>query len=132
MKEGTMQSILLVEDNVSIAKIWTVKLEKEGFEVLYAKTGREALDKVKEKSPSLILMDIMIPGGINGVEVFTQLRQNVEHAGIPVLFLSSSVKDKAEQQKILDMGADGFLIKTEITPAGLVEHVRRLLDGARQ
>jgi DNA-binding response OmpR family regulator len=116
-----------VEDNVSIAKIWAVKLEKEGFEVLHAKTGKEALDAVRERDIALILMDIMIPGGINGVEVFTQLQQNVAHARIPVVFLSSSVKDPAERRKILDMGAKDFLVKTEVTPGGLVDHVRRVL-----
>jgi DNA-binding response OmpR family regulator len=121
-----MSHILIVEDNVSIAKIWSVKLQKESFEVSLAKTGKEGLDLVRENKPDLILMDIMIPG-IDGIEVFQQLRQNVETAGIPVLFLSSSVKDRSEIQRILDMGAEGFIIKSEISPGDLVARINDVL-----
>jgi DNA-binding response OmpR family regulator len=121
-----MAHILIVEDNVSIAKIWGVKLQKEGFEVSLAKTGKEGMDLAREKKPSLILMDIMIPG-IDGIEVFQQLRQSVETADIPVLFLSSSVKDRSEIQKILDMGAEGFIIKSEISPGDLVTRINDVL-----
>jgi CheY-like chemotaxis protein len=122
-----MAYILIVEDNASIAKIWSLKLEKEGFEVGLAKTGREALDKVKEKKPSLILMDIMIPG-IDGIEVFQQIRQNIEFSDVPVLFLSSSVKTKDEIQKLMDMGAEGFIPKFEISPGDLAVKIRDVLD----
>lgn len=122
-----MAVILIVEDNVSIAKIWTLKLTKEGHEVDVAKTGKEVLDKVKEQKPQLILMDVMIPG-INGIEVFQQLRQNVEYADIPVIFLSSSVKSKEEIQKLLDMGALDFIAKYDITPESLAQRVKALFS----
>jgi two-component system alkaline phosphatase synthesis response regulator PhoP len=122
-----MAVILIVEDNVSIAKIWSVKLKQEGYEVVLARTGREGLEKVKEHKPSLILMDIMIPG-LDGVEVFQQLKQNVEYAGIPVVFLSSSIKDRHEIQKILDMGAEDFIPKFEISPADLAVKVKEVLS----
>lgn len=122
-----MALILIVEDNASIAKIWSLKLSKEGFEVDNAKTGKEALDKVREKLPSLILMDIMIPG-ITGIEVFQQLRQNVEFAGIPVVFLSSSSITREEVQKLLDMGAAAYFQKFDISPQDLVSKVRALLE----
>ncbi|MDQ7825266.1 MAG: response regulator [Candidatus Eremiobacteraeota bacterium] len=122
--------ILIVEDNASIARIWQLKLVKEGYEVTHAKTGKEGLDRVKEKKPSLILMDIMMPGDLDGVEVFRQLRQNVETADIPVIFLSSSVKDKQEIQKILDMGALDFMAKFQITPDELAQKIKVHLAGA--
>jgi CheY-like chemotaxis protein len=123
--------IMVVEDNVSIAKIWSLKLQKEGFEVALAKTGKECLDSVKERKPDLILMDIMIPG-MTGVEVFQQLRQNIDYASIPVVFLSSSVKDKDEIQKLLDMGAKGFLPKFEITPADLIVKINEILSPEKE
>jgi CheY-like chemotaxis protein len=121
-----MALIMIVEDNVSIAKIWSLKLTKEGYEVDVAKTGKEALDKVRDRKPQLILMDVMIPG-INGIEVFQQLRQNVEFADIPVIFLSSAMKSKDEIQKILDMGARDFIPKYEVTPEQLAQKIKDLL-----
>jgi len=122
-----MALIMIVEDNISIAKIWSLKLTKEGFEVDVAKTGKEALDKVRDKKPDLILMDVMIPG-INGIEVFQQLRQNVDYAGIPVIFLSSAMKSKDEIQKILDMGAKDFIAKYEVTPDQLAQRIKDMLS----
>lgn len=122
-----MALILIVEDNVSIAKIWSLKLTKEGYEVDVAKTGKEALAKVCEKKPQLILMDVMMPG-ISGIEVFQQIRQNIEYSRIPVIFLTSSIKSKDEVQKILDMGAADFMAKPEITPEQLAQRIKEVLS----
>lgn len=121
-----MAYILIVEDNASIAKIWSLKLNKDGFEVGIARSGREALDRVNEKKPALILMDIMIPG-LDGIEVFQQLKQNIDSADIPVLFLSSSAKTKEEVQKLMDMGAEGFIPKFEISPGDLAGKINDVL-----
>ncbi len=111
--------ILLVDDEKDIVEFLEYNLNQEGFEVITAYDGTEALQKVTEK-PDLIILDIMMPN-IDGYEVCRRIRENNEYSDIPVIFLTAKGAE-ADEIKGLDLGASDF-IKKPISPKKLVARV---------
>ncbi len=111
--------ILLVDDEKDIVEFLEYNLNQEGFDVITAYDGREALQKVSEK-PDLIILDIMMPN-IDGYEVCRQIRQNSDYADIPVIFLTAKGAE-ADEIKGLELGASDF-IKKPISPGKLIARV---------
>jgi two-component system, OmpR family, response regulator VicR len=100
------KKILVVDDEKPIADILKFNLEKEGYDITCAYDGQEAIDKVKEIQPDLILLDIMLPQK-DGLEVCREVRKSFE---IPIIMLTA--KD-SELDKVLglEMGADDYVTK---------------------
>ena len=111
--------ILLVDDEQDIVEFLEYNLNQEGFEVITAYDGVEALEKVNEK-PDLIILDIMMPN-MDGYEVCKRLRENKAYAGIPVIFLTAKGAE-TDEIKGLELGASDF-IKKPISPKKLVARV---------
>lgn len=102
-----MHRILLVEDEEQIRNLLDLNLEMEGFEVVTAKTGKEALDLFKGQHFDLIILDIMLPG-MDGIAVCEQMR--LRNTEVPIIFLTA--KDTAEERvEGLKKGADDYLTK---------------------
>ncbi|GGE79061.1 response regulator transcription factor [Priestia taiwanensis] len=101
------ERILVVEDEEKIARVIQLELEFEGYESEIAKTGIEALDKFREGSWDLILLDVMLPG-LSGMEVLRRVR--AQNAVVPVILLTArdSVVDKVNG---LDQGANDYMTK---------------------
>jgi two-component system, OmpR family, response regulator ArlR len=100
------QRILIVEDELKIARFLELELKHEGYEVDQAHDGREGLNKALDKEFDLIILDIMLPS-MNGIEVLRRLRQSSE---IPVIMLTA--KDETMDKVIgLDMGANDYVTK---------------------
>ncbi len=100
------RTVLVVDDEPHIRELLRQELEAEGYQVRQAKDGREALAQVQYERPSLIIMDVMMPG-LSGFEVTNMLKTSPETADIPILILSI-LEDK---EKGFRLGADGYLIK---------------------
>ncbi|WP_235295652.1 response regulator transcription factor [Portibacter marinus] len=99
--------ILLVEDELSIQKVMQMNLELEGYEVVVADKGKQALELAKSQYFDLIILDVMLPE-INGFEICEQVRLNNKEIGIIIV----SAKDTAEDRvQGLKMGADDYLVK---------------------
>ena len=101
--------ILVVEDDPNALRLLQVALEIEGYEVSTASTGADALRKVGEKKPALVVLDIMLPG-IDGYQVCRHLRKNPDTATIPVLMLTARTDGRA-QQTGFESGADDYAFK---------------------
>ena len=100
------QKILIVEDEIKIARFLELELGHEGYTVDQAHDGREGLNKALNNHYDLIVLDIMLPA-VNGIEVLRKIRQNSE---IPIILLTA--KDEVMDKVIgLDMGADDYLTK---------------------
>ncbi|MEG6522226.1 response regulator transcription factor [Desulfotomaculum sp. 1211_IL3151] len=100
------QKILLVEDEVKIARFLELELTHEGYEVVKAHDGRTGLEKALEEDFDLIILDIMLPS-VNGLEVLRRIRKNSD---IPVIMLTA--KDETMDKVMgLDMGADDYVTK---------------------
>ncbi|WP_186429128.1 response regulator transcription factor [Clostridium sp. BSD9I1] len=100
------QRILIIEDEIKIARFLELELKHEGYEVDKAHDGRKGLDKALEKEFDLIILDIMLPS-MNGIEVLRRLRQGSE---VPVIMLTA--KDEIMDKVVgLDMGANDYVTK---------------------
>ena len=101
--------ILLVDDEPSVVKMVSKRLEVEGFEVLAALDGHEGLQKAKTEGPDLVLLDLMLPK-LNGYEVCAILKRDPLYQKIPIIILSARAQEKDEKEA-LHCGADAFLCK---------------------
>ncbi|HVY11830.1 MAG TPA: response regulator [Mycobacteriales bacterium] len=115
--------VLVVEDDDVIRQLITVNLELEGFEVVSAVDGQEALDRVGELAPDVITLDVMMPR-LDGWTTATRLRENPETAHIKVILLSARAQE-ADLQHGERIGVDAYLTKP-FDPDELVEVVRTL------
>jgi two-component system cell cycle response regulator DivK len=117
--------ILIVEDNDKNRKLVRDVLTFKGYEVIESETGEEGLRLARERSPSLVLMDIRLPG-IDGVEALRRLRAEETTRGIPVLAMTASVMSE-DRQKIMAAGFDGYQSKP-INVTDFVAAVAQLLE----
>jgi len=85
--------ILVVEDETFLVKIYSVKLKKEGFEVLIATDGEQAVQMANEVKPDIILLDLILPK-MNGFEALEKMRANPELKNTPVIVLSNLGQDE--------------------------------------
>jgi len=119
------KKILLVEDDPFLRNLMLVKLQKEGFNVIEAFDGEDGLKKANEIKPSLILLDLILPG-IDGFEVLKQIKNSSETASIPVIILSN-LGSRVDVEKGLKIGAYDFMIKAHFTPEEIVEKIKNAL-----
>jgi two-component system cell cycle response regulator DivK len=101
--------ILVVEDNDKNRKLVRDVLTFKGYEIIEAETGEEGVHLAQERQPSLILMDIRLPG-IDGIEVLRRLRAEPGTRGIPIKAMTGSVMT-ADRQRITDAGFDAYQSK---------------------
>ena len=117
----TLGRVLVAEDEQDVADLIRYHLTKDGYDVVVASTGAEALKRAREEKPVLILLDIMIPQ-MNGWEVCRCLKREPETAGIPVIMVSGRVE---EGDKVLgfELGADDYVTKP-FSPRELLARIR--------
>lgn len=120
------QTILIVDDAPNIVMPIEFLLEKNGFEVVTASSGEEALEKVLSKRPDLILLDIMLPG-MDGYDICEIIRLKPEYNDIKVVFMTAKGRD-VDVTKGLMLGADAY-IKKPFTNADLIANIKSLLNG---
>lgn len=118
------KSILLVDDDEDILELLEYNLSTEGFEILKAQDGEEAMELATSKLPDLILLDIMLPEK-DGLQIIRELRQQRSTRHIPVIFLTA--KDSEVDEIVgLEMGADDYIVKP-ISIRKLVARVKAAL-----
>ena len=101
-----MSKILMIEDEVKIARFVTLELEHEGYEVQCAHDGRTGLQMCETWQPDLLILDLMLPQ-LSGIEVCRRLRQNSD---VPIIMLTAK-DDVSDKVMGLDMGADDYMTK---------------------
>ncbi len=100
-------------------------LVRSGYEVIEAEDGYDALRKVQESAPDLVILDVMMPG-ISGIEVCSSIRNELNLLDLPIILLSAK-SDISSVRGGIDVGADKFLVKP-VSPEDLTQHVREILD----
>src|ERR1044071_5587650 len=115
------KTILVVEDDPNILNLVRLYLEKEGYCVVGAATGLEALAKVKEEHPHLIILDLMLPE-LDGLEVCKRVRSNHETALVPIIMLTAKAEE-ADTVIGLELGADDYITKP-FSPKALAARVK--------
>jgi two-component system phosphate regulon response regulator PhoB len=101
--------ILVVEDEDALATLLQYNLDKEGYEVVVASDGEEALTLVSEKLPDLVVLDWMLPK-VSGIEVCRRLRQRSESRNVPIIMLTAR-GEESDRIRGLDTGADDYVVK---------------------
>ncbi|MGA8383243.1 MAG: response regulator, partial [Stellaceae bacterium] len=116
----TKPLVLIVEDEAPLVTLLRYNLEKEGFEVGEASDGEEALTRIAERKPDIVLLDWMLPL-VSGIEVCRQIRRSPQTRTLPVIMLTAR-GEEADRVRGLDSGADDYIAK----PFSLRELTARL------
>ena len=125
---STKPRVLIVEDEDAQAEVLRYNFDREGFEVLLAGDGDEAMLAAEEQQPDLVLLDWMLPG-TSGISVCQQLRARPETRALPIIMLTAR-SEEGDRIRGLDSGADDYVVKP-FSPSELVARVRAVLRRAR-
>lgn len=125
MDDKTKKIILVVDNEPKIVEMIKWIFEEEGFNVITAFNGREALDKIREQSPDLLILDIFMPV-MDGWQVCNEVRKDSVYCKLPIILITVQPTDK-NQIKGLNAGADAFLPKP-FDPYELISKTRQLLQ----
>lgn len=117
-------SILVVDDEPMARDLLRLMLERSGFKIIEAVDGYDALEKISQHRPDLIILDVMMPG-IDGFEVCRTLRAQPDTAELPIIMLSARTQAKSIQEG-LDSGANRYLSKL-ISRKELVQNIKDAL-----
>jgi two-component system alkaline phosphatase synthesis response regulator PhoP len=120
------RKILAVDDEKHIVRLVQVNLERAGYQVVTANDGKEALEKVAQENPDLVVLDVMMPY-MDGFEVLQNLRRNPSTRDIPVIMLTAKAQD-ADVFKGWQSGVDCYLTKP-FNPMELLSFVKRIFDS---
>jgi len=120
---STVKKILIADDEPDILEIIQFNLQAEGYEVVTAKNGDEAIDMAKKNHPDLIILDVMMPGK-NGIDTCNILRSQPDFKETLIIFLSA-LSDESTEVRGLETGADDYLTKP-ISPKVLITKVNAL------
>ena len=129
------QTIMVVDDETTIREVVRKYLELEGYKVLEASTGHQALDLLREQKPNLIVLDLMLPG-IDGFAITRSLRRSDEYAplsangDIPIVMLTART-DEADRIAGFELGADDYVVKP-FSPRELVARIKAVLRRSGQ
>lgn len=121
----TRSKILIVEDDKFLLKAYKIKLEKEGFDIIMASDGNMGLEMAKKDPPSLILLDLMLPK-MDGFEFLKKIKSDEKLKHIPVITISV-LSQKADHEKAMELGAEGYFIKTDYTLEEIIEKIKNYL-----
>lgn len=116
--------ILIVDDEPDVASLLTLLLKSQGYEVVSAGDGQEALEKARTGHPDLLLLDIMLPK-LDGYKVARMLKFDENFRHIPIIMLTAKIQEK-DKNMGMEMGADAYISKPFNTPA-LLELIKDTL-----
>jgi two-component system phosphate regulon response regulator PhoB len=119
------KTILLVEDDRFLRRAAEASLRQRGFTVVPAGDGEEALAKVAEGVPDLVLLDLLMPK-LPGMEVLRRLKADPATSSVPVLVLSNSSREQ-DIREVMDLGALAYWVKANLSLKELGERVQKLL-----
>jgi DNA-binding response OmpR family regulator len=119
-------TVVVIEDDPHIADLVDLYLRRDGFRVLLAREGDEGLRVIKQEDPSIVILDVGLPGLLDGFDVCREIRASGNQ---PVLFLTAR-DDEVDRVLGLELGADDYLVKP-FSPRELVARVRAILRRTR-
>ena len=119
-------TVLVVEDEMAQREVLTYNLEADGFRVIKAEDGEEALLLVAEEKPDIVVLDWMMPN-LSGIEVCRRLKSRPNTSGIPIIMLSARTEE-VDKVRGLETGADDYVIK----PYSVIELMARVRTQLRR
>jgi DNA-binding response OmpR family regulator len=125
MTNAVRPAIVLADDDVDIRELVAMILGDVGYDTTTAATGREALEQCLAHPPALALLDVSMPGELNGLQVVEALRADPRTAGVPILLLTALAQED-DVARGLGTGADGYVVKP-FDPEELIERIMALV-----
>jgi len=123
MDEGKV--ILLVDDDLTLREMYDERLKAEGFDIIQASNGDEAMRKAKESKPNIILLDIMMPK-VNGFDVLKDLKADPDLKDIPVIVLTALIQD-VDRVQGKKLGAADYIVKSETMPGEVITKIKNAM-----
>ena len=117
--------ICIIEDDEFLRELIVAKLKREGFATLELADGMEAVKKINEEKPDLILLDLILPG-IDGFEVLTLIKRDKNIVNIPVIILSN-LGQKEDIERGFKLGAVDYLVKAYFTPSEVLDKIKSFI-----
>lgn len=127
---SSLAKIVIVEDNVSLADIYKTRLELIGYICSVAYEGNEALALIEKERPSLVLLDLMVPG-VAGDQILKRMRASEWGSGIKVLIISN-LNEADAPAGLRDQGIEGYVVKANLTDDQLDQMVNGILKHQNQ
>lgn len=119
------KKVLMIEEDHFLRKVYRDKLSKIGFEFLEATNGEEGLNKIIAEKPDLVILDLILPRK-NGFDVLIDIKSNKNTQSIPVIILSN-LGQESDIRRGLSLGAEDYLVKTEVSLSQVVDKVKEQL-----
>ena len=121
-----MKKILIVDDQLEVRELVEVTLRGEDYQIIQAKDGQEAIDTTIAMKPDLIIMDIMMPGDIDGLEATRCIKNNPDIKDCKIIMLTAKGQE-ADKEKGYEVGADDYFIKP-FSPLELIRKVEEVFE----
>lgn len=125
MAETAAKKILVVDDEPDVASLLTLMLKSQGYNIISAGDGQEALEKARGENPDLILLDIMLPR-LDGYKVARMLKFDENFSHIPIIMLTAKIQER-DKQMGMETGANDYVTKPFDT-AALLGKIKDLLE----
>ena len=122
------KKVLYVEDDAFFADIMSTKLAEHGCTMALATTGDQAFTELEKSIPDLVVLDLMLPGGIDGFAVLEKMKANEAYKKIPVVILSN-LDGLEDVEKGMQLGAFRYLTKSSVTPNEIVRDLEAALNA---
>lgn len=119
------KTVLLVDDDLTLREMYEERLKTEGFNIVQATNGEEALQKAREIKPNIVLLDIMMPK-VNGFDVLKELKATDELKDIPVIVLTALIQD-VDRVQGKKLGAADYIVKSETMPGEVIAKIKNAI-----
>jgi DNA-binding response OmpR family regulator len=127
-EEQNKVRILIVEDDNFLLNIYETIFKNEGFEVQTAGDGENGYKLAVSILPDVILLDIMLPGDMDGLAVLKKIRQNESMKDLPVMIMSNLSDDRTISEGMA-LGASGYFTKSQFNPDDVLRNIKMLLKN---
>lgn len=121
-----VKKILIIEDEETLLRVLSDKMEKSNFEVSSVSDGNLAFDEVKKQKPDLILLDLMLPN-VSGETVLKKIRENDSTKDIPVIVLSAKADDATVINCLENLGAEDYMVKSDFTLEQVIDKINKYI-----
>lgn len=121
-----MKKILIVDDQKEIRELIEISLRKKDFHILQVDNAKEAVDRVKKEKPDLVIMDIMMPGKIDGLDATRAIKSDPQTRDVKIIILTVKGQD-ADKEKGLNAGADEYCTKP-FKPQEISNLIEKILE----
>jgi len=119
-------TILIVDDDRALTKLYSTALSARGYRTVVASNGEEAMTLAESERPDLILLDVMMPG-VHGLHVLDILKSTPETEDLRIIMLTA-LSDLATKEKATDLGAFDYIVKSESSMAEIIDKVHRAVS----